>query len=166
MKEQSIVLKQKEIEQKTERIAFEIYENSFEENEIVLIGISGNGFLFAERLARVLGNISDQKIELCEITVNKDKPLDEEIIISVSDEQLTNKTIVLVDDVINSGRTMIYAVKRILKTRLKSLQTAVLVNRTHRKFPVQANFVGLNIATTLKDSIIVELGEQEVAYLA
>lgn len=166
MKEQSIVLNREEITQKTERIAFEIYENSFQEDEIVIIGITGNGFLFAKRLVHVLKKISAQKIQLCEISVDKETPLKTAITISTSDDDLSNKAIILVDDVINSGRTMIYAVKHILNTRLKSLQTAVLVNRTHRKFPVQANFVGLNVSTTLKDTIVVELGDEEVAYLA
>ncbi len=165
MKEHSTVLNKHEITQKTERIAFEIYENTFKETELILIGISGNGFSLAERLHSALSKISDQSITLCEITVNKEAPLDDAIVMSIEDDELNNKTVVLVDDVINSGRTMIYAVKRILRTRLKSLKTAVLVNRTHRRFPIQADFVGLHVSTTLKDTIIVELGKAEVAYL-
>lgn len=165
MVEKSIVLNQQQIKQKIERIAFEILENTFEEEEIFVAGISGNGFLLAERIIAKLNQISDQKVRLFEVTVNKDNPLDHEIKLSIDDIDLSDRTVIIFDDVINSGRTMIHAVRRILDNKLNVLKVATLVNRTHRRYPVKADFVGLNIATTLKDNIIVELGENEIAYL-
>jgi pyrimidine operon attenuation protein/uracil phosphoribosyltransferase len=165
MRDKSIVLTRSQIDQKIDRIAFEIYENSFEENVIYLGGISGNGFLFAERLVAKLSEISDQSVRLFELSIDKDAPLEHEINLSVSNEELQGSTMILVDDVINSGRTMSYAVRKILENKLKVLKIATLVNRTHRRFPVHADFVGLNIATTLKDNIVVQLDGEEVAYL-
>lgn len=165
MKEESIVLNQTQINQKMERIAFQIYENTFEEHSIFVGGISGNGFLLAERIVAKLSGISDQNIRLFEVTVNKENPLDNEIALSIDDSDLSQSTVIIFDDVINSGRTMMYAVRRILNNNLKVLKVATLLNRTHRRYPVQAEFVGLNIATTLRDRIVVELGANEIAFL-
>jgi pyrimidine operon attenuation protein/uracil phosphoribosyltransferase len=166
MKDASIVLNQTQIKQKTERIAFEILENSFEEETIFIAGIAGNGFTLAERIAHHLTTITDQEVRLFAVQVQKDNPLDAPITLSIADEDLTNQMVVIIDDVINSGRTMIHAVRRLLENKINILKVATLVNRTHRRYPVQADFVGLNIATTLKDNIIVELESTEVAYLA
>lgn len=166
MNDKSIVLNQEQIKQKIERIAYEILENTFEEKEIFVGGIAGNGFLLAERIVSKLNEISDQQIKLFEVTVNKDNPNDFPINLSINDQDLSQSTIIIFDDVINSGRTMIHAVKRILDNKISVLKVATLVNRTHRRYPVQADFVGLNMSTTLKDNIIVELGAKEIAYLA
>jgi pyrimidine operon attenuation protein / uracil phosphoribosyltransferase len=166
MNDKSIVLNQEQIKQKIERIAYEILENTFEEKEIFVGGIAGNGFLLAERIVSKLNEISNQQIKLFEVTVNKDNPNDFPINLSIDDQDLSQSTIIIFDDVINSGRTMIHAVKRILDNKISVLKVATLVNRTHRRYPVQADFVGLNMSTTLKDNIIVELGAKEIAYLA
>ncbi|MBD3637637.1 MAG: phosphoribosyltransferase [Crocinitomicaceae bacterium] len=165
MNPSSIVLNKAQIRQKTERIAFEILENTFEEKKVYVAGIEGNGYLFAERLVEQLAQHSDQEIRLFKIMVDKDAPLNKEVTFSIPESELKSATVVLVDDVINSGRTMIYAVKKLLENPLKLLKVATLVNRTHRRFPVQADFVGVNISTTLKDNIIVELDKEEVAYI-
>ena len=166
MNDKSIVLNQEQIKQKIERIAYEILENTFEEKEIFVGGIAGNGFLLAERIVSKLNEISNQQIKLFEVTVNKDNPNDFPINLSIDDQDLSQSTIIIFDDVINSGRTMIHAVKRILDNKISVLKVATLVNRTHRRYPVQADFVGLNMSTTFKDNIIVELGAKEIAYLA
>lgn len=166
MKDASIVLNQAQIRQKTERIAFEILENAFEEETIFIAGISGNGFILAERVAEQLKRITDQDIQLFSVQIQKDNPLDKRISLSIEDNVLTDRMVVIIDDVINSGRTMIHAVRRLLENKINVLKVATLVNRTHRRYPVQADFVGLNISTTLKDNIIVELGDHEQAYLA
>lgn len=165
MVNKSIVLNQQQINQKIARIAFEIFENTFEEKELFVAGISGNGFLLAERIVAKLHEISDQNVRLFEVTVNKDNPLDEIIKLSIDDSDLSQSTVIIFDDVINSGRTMIHAVRRILDNKLSVLKVATLVNRTHRRYPVKADFVGIDIATTLKDHIVVELGANEIAYL-
>ena len=97
--------------------------------------------------------------------MQKDNPLGSPVTLTIDDHTLTGRTVVVIDDVINSGRTMIHAVRRLLENKINALKVATLVNRTHRRFPVQADFVGLNISTTLKDNIVVEFGKNEVAYL-
>lgn len=165
MKSKSIVLNKTQIAQKTERIAFEIVENTFENDVIYIGGIDGFGFSFAERLTESLKKISKQQVRLFKVVVNKENPNASPILISIPENELDNATVILVDDVINSGRTLIYAVKKLLEHNLQTLKIACLVNRTHRRFPVHADFVGLHIATTLKDNIMVSLGDEEMAYL-
>jgi pyrimidine operon attenuation protein / uracil phosphoribosyltransferase len=165
MSSKLIVLNQAQILQKTERIAFEIIENTFEQKKIYLAGIEGNGYLFAERLVEQLSTHSDQEIRLFKIFVDKEAPLNKAITFSIPAEELNGGTVVLVDDVINSGRTMIHAVRTLLENPLELLKVATLVNRTHRRYPVQADFVGVNISTTLQDHIEVELGDNSIAYL-
>ncbi|MCB9223371.1 MAG: phosphoribosyltransferase family protein [Crocinitomicaceae bacterium] len=160
-----VVLNKEQIALKTERIAFEILENTFEEAKIYVGGIEGNGYLFAERIVEELSKNTDQEIRLFKIEINKDAPLQKEICFSIPEDELNDQSVVLVDDVINSGRTMIYAVRTLLGNKLKQLKVATLVNRTHRKFPVQADFVGMNISTTIMDNIQVDLGKEDVAYL-
>lgn len=165
MKVESVVLNQAQIRQKIERIAFEILENTYEQDVIFVAGIAGNGMAFAERIATHLQSITDQRIELFAINIQKDDPLSAPLTLTIDDSILHGKTVVLIDDVINSGRTMIHAVRRLLDNKINALKVATLVNRTHRRFPVQADFVGLNISTTLQDNIVVEFGKDEVAYL-
>jgi pyrimidine operon attenuation protein/uracil phosphoribosyltransferase len=167
--ETTIILNSKQIEQKTERIAYEIYENSFDEDILFIGGIKGNGFEFAERLIEKLIEISRESyskgIRLFEVSVNKSNPLNHSIDLSLADSELENASIILVDDVINSGSTLLHATSRILQQNVKTIKTAILVNRTHRRFPILADYVGLDITTTLQDNIVVEFGDKECAYL-
>lgn len=163
------ILNKGQINQLVERIAFQIYELYFEEPEIFIGGIAGNGFEFAERLSIKVKEIAKNDfkggVHLFKITLEKDKPLASPIQLDISDERLINANIILADDVINSGRTLIHAVGRILNNPVKSIKTAILVNRTHRRFPISADFEGMAISTTLQDNIIVEFGDNECAYL-
>jgi pyrimidine operon attenuation protein/uracil phosphoribosyltransferase len=165
----TIILDSKQIEQKTERIAYEIYENTFDEDILFIGGIKGNGFEFAERLIEKLNKIANgsypKGIRLFEISVNKKSPLSHSIDLSIDNKELENGSIILVDDVINSGSTLIHATSRILQQNVKTIKTAILVNRTHRKYPILADYVGLDVTTTLKDNIFVEFGDKEFAYL-
>ncbi|MCH2235002.1 MAG: phosphoribosyltransferase [Crocinitomicaceae bacterium] len=163
--ENSTVLQNDQILQKTKRIAYQIHENTYNEEEVYIGGIAGTGYILAERIVAHLNALREKDVHLFEIKLNKKHPLGERIQISVDDESLKNNPVIVVDDVINSGKTMIYAVNRILENPVKILKIATLVNRTHRRYPVQADFVGLNIATTLQDNILVELGETNGAYL-
>ncbi|MFK8037834.1 MAG: phosphoribosyltransferase family protein [Crocinitomicaceae bacterium] len=163
------ILNQSQINQMIERIAFQIYENFFEERQLFVGGIAGNGYEFAERLVNQLEKIAQNDfidgIHLFKISVEKDSPLANRISLNIDDNKLKNANIIIADDVINSGRTLIHGVGRILENPIKSIKTAVLVNRTHRRFPIHADFEGMAISTTLQDNIIVEFGKEEYAYL-
>lgn len=162
----SIILNHQQISKKIKRIAYQILEVNSEESEIVLAGIAANGFLFAELLKKELELISKIKIKLCKVSMNKKKPLGT-IETSLSKEEYRNKSLVLVDDVLNSGTTLIYGIKHFLDVPLKQFKTAVLVNRNHKKYPVKADFKGISLATTLQDTITVEFNDNNnMAYLA
>lgn len=157
----NIILNQQEIEYKTRRMAYQIYETFPDETEVVIAGIASNGYVFAQRLATELEKISDIKVTLCEVTINKQQPL-EPIRTSLPAAEYTNKSLVLVDDVLNSGTTLIYGVKHFLNVPLKKFKTAVLVDRNHKQYPVKADFKGLSLSTSMQEHIIVELQGSEI----
>lgn len=165
-KEKSLILKARQIEQKLMRMAHEIHENNYKEKEIVLVGIIGHGSKVADRLAVLLRSITDIKVTLGYIEMSKDKPLSEEIKFSGELKDIKGKSVILVDDVLNSGRTLIYAAKHLLNTEPKILATATLIERSHRKFPIHADFVGLTLSTNMKEHVAVEMEEgKEAVYL-
>src|SRR5690606_29585357 len=124
----NIILNHDEINHKIRRIAFQIYESNVNEKEVVLAGIESNGYIFAKKLKSVLEKISDINVILCKVTIDKKNPW-LEIKTSLSMDDYLNKSLVLVDDVLNSGTTLIYGVKHFLNVPLKQFKTAVLVNR-------------------------------------
>jgi len=165
---QTLILTGKQIEQKINRIAYEIYENNHTEKEIIIAGIVPNGYILAKRIATVLQKISSIKIILTEVSVDKEHPATQEIKIALSDKELKNKVIVLVDDVLNSGKTMIFGAKPFLTSSVKRLTTVVLVDRGHNRYPIKADFVGLSLSTTLQEHITVILNKkgEEAVYLS
>ena len=161
----NIILDNTEIYQKIKRIAYQIYESNSNEKEIVIAGIAENGYIFAEKLAKVVSEISSIKVILCKVMINKKNPL-EEIKTSLEQNEYKNKSLVLVDDVLNSGTTLIYGIKHFLDVPLKRFKTAVLVNRNHKKYPVKADFKGISLSTSIQEHVVVEFNKNEtIAYL-
>ncbi|MEO6347280.1 MAG: phosphoribosyltransferase family protein [Aquaticitalea sp.] len=160
-----IILSHNEINHKIKRIAYQIYESNVEETEVILAGIDSNGYILAKKLKANLDKISDIKSILCKVVVDKKNPLSD-ITTSIKSEDYSNKSIVLIDDVLNSGSTLIYGVKHFLEVPLKQFKTAVLVNRNHKKFPVKADFKGISLSTSLNEHVEVILeGTEFEAYL-
>jgi pyrimidine operon attenuation protein / uracil phosphoribosyltransferase len=159
---QNIILTHEEIENKIRRIAFQIYETFVDENEIVIAGIASNGYLFAEKLSDYIKKIADIKIILCEVKIDKTNPF-KPVITSISQEEYKNKGLILVDDVLNSGTTLVYGVKHFLDVPLKKFKTAVLVDRNHKKYPVKADFKGISLSTSLKEHVQVVF-EKDTSY--
>jgi pyrimidine operon attenuation protein / uracil phosphoribosyltransferase len=164
----TLILNSKQIEQKINRIAYEIFENNYDEKEIVIAGIAANGYLLARRIADVLEKISKIKTQLIEISLDKENPFDSDIKLKLSDKELKNKVVILVDDVLNSGKTLIFGAKLFLNSPLKRLTTAILVDRGHNRYPIKADVVGLSLSTTLQEHITVELNKKgkEAVYLS
>ena len=156
----NIILTQQEIDHKTRRIAYQIYETFPDDTEVVLAGIASNGYLFAQKLAAEVEKISDIKVTLCEVRINKQHPL-EPVQTSLKAEEYANKSLVLIDDVLNSGTTLIYGVRHFLDVPLKKFKTAVLVDRNHKQYPVKADFKGLSLSTSLRENVQVVLDEKE-----
>ncbi len=154
----NIILTSQEIEHKIKRIAYQIYETFVDEEEVVIAGIASNGFIFAKKIAEDLNAISTLKVSLCEVRINKQKP-ESAVTTSLSEEEYTNKGLVLVDDVLNSGTTLIYAVRHFLDVPLKKFKTAVLVDRNHKKYPVKADFKGISLSTSSLEHVQVDFDE-------
>ncbi|MFV8269723.1 phosphoribosyltransferase domain-containing protein [Flavobacterium sp. GT2N3] len=159
----NIILTNQEIEHKIKRIAYQIYETFVDEEEIVIAGIATNGFTFAKKIAVALETISSLKVSLCEVRINKQNP-ELPIYTSLSKEQYGNKGLVLVDDVLNSGTTLIYAVRHFIAVPLKKFKTAVLVDRNHKKYPVKADFKGISLSTSLLEHVQVVFDENNDNY--
>ena len=163
---QNIILTNEEITHKTKRIAYQIYETFNGESEVILAGIATNGYIFAQKIAIELATISDLKVTLCEVKINKLNPKDV-VTTSIPKEQYENKGLVLIDDVLNSGTTLIYGVKHFLEVSLSKFKTAVLVDRNHKKYPVKADFKGISLSTSLQEHIQVVFEEDNsYAYLS
>jgi len=161
----NIILNQLQISQKIRRIAYQIYETNSSEKEVILAGIVGNGYIFAEKLEEVLRQISSLKITVCKVSMDKKNPL-KPVKTSISAADYKNKSLILVDDVLNSGTTLIYGIKHFLDVPLKKFKTAVLVNRNHKKYPVKADFKGISLSTSVKEHIQVEFSKNKtIAYL-
>ena len=144
---------------KLERMAYEIVENNIDEKEIILAGIRVSGSVVAKNIQTLLGRISDFKTDL--ITIELDKKHPSEVTLS-KDLDFTDKVIIVIDDVANSGKTMLYAMKPFLKFQPKKIQTLALVERTHKAFPINTDFSGLSVATTLQEHIFVEVENDSV----
>lgn len=152
----NVILNHNEINHKIRRIAFQIYESNVNEKEVILAGIDSNGYILAKKLKTVLQKISDINPVLCKVIIDKKNP-GKEIKTSISAVEYRNKSLVLVDDVLNSGTTLIYGVKHFLDVPLKQFKTAVLVNRNHKKYPVKADFKGISLSTSLHEHVEVFL---------
>lgn len=147
------ILSPEEVNRKIERMAYQIWEKNFDESALVFVGIRENGLHFARALAEALKAISGIQIEVFGLKINKNNPLDQEIETDITEHLWKETNILIVDDVQNSGKTMIYALRHFLSYHLKSLQCAVLVDRSHNRFPVKADYIGLSLSTTLQEHV-------------
>jgi pyrimidine operon attenuation protein/uracil phosphoribosyltransferase len=163
----NIILTNQEIEHKITRIAYQIYETFVDEEEVVLAGLASNGYIFAEKIAAQLGNISNLKVVLCEVYIDKLNP-QAAITTSIDKIIYKDKGLILIDDVLNSGTTLIYAVRHFLEVPLKKFKTAVLVDRNHKKYPVKADFKGISLSTSLLEhvQVVFEDNNNSYAYLS
>ena len=144
---------------KLKRIALEVAERNFNEKELLLIGIKENGIVIAQIISKLKKAVFTGSITVVALSMNKKKPTS---ITIEKDIDVDGKTILLIDDVANSGRTMLYALKPLLEKHPKKIQTLALVERTHKNFPVDLDYIGLSISTTLNEHITIEVGKDKV----
>ena len=157
---QNLILDAGQIQKKITRIAYEICEEHAGEKEIILAGIAPGGYLLAEKIEKALKKISELKISLLKVEIDKKKPIHSATIELDAKQSLADKTIVLVDDVLNTGKILAYSMNAFLQHPIKCLHIAVLVDRNHTIFPVKSDYTGLSIATTMQDHIEVDLTEK------
>jgi pyrimidine operon attenuation protein/uracil phosphoribosyltransferase len=165
---QLLILDKTQIQQKINRIAYQLLEDNLEEEEIVLAGIWDRGYKLAIRLKAVLEEISDLQVTLLRVDLERQSSK----LVSRTDldeERWRNKVIILVDDVLNSGKTLAYGLGVFLNTPHKKIRTVVLVDRSHKIFPIATDFVGLQMATVLKEHVDVVMdvpGVEDSVYLS
>ena len=155
------ILDYQSIKKKIRRICLQIIESNIEQDEIIIAGIDVNGFIIAKKISQEIRKISDINIKLCNVKIDKKNPLND-ISTSLNFEEYQNKYIVVIDDVLNSGATLMYSVKYFLNTKIKSLKTAVLVDRNHKKYPIKADFKGLSLSTSIQSKVEVVIDEKKI----
>lgn len=155
-KTKTLVLNDRQIRQKITRMAYEIYERNLHEETLVFAGITGMGHLLALSLSSTLESISPIKAEVIEIILDKSNVEKSEIRLSKS-PSAESHCVIIVDDVLNTGKTLVYALQPFLNSAVKKIEVAVLVNRSHKLFPVTPDYTGLELATTLSEHITVDL---------
>lgn len=169
MKQQTIdkgqVLDKTQVEQKIKRIAYEVYENNFKEKSLVVVGIDGQGYLLAQLIAKELESISPIEVHLAKVTFDKLAPQQSEVKVDCEEKEFRKKCIVLVDDVLNTGKTVAFGMKPFLSVEVRKIEVAVLVNRSHTLFPILPTYTGFELSTTLNERVEVVLGKKAAVYL-
>lgn len=152
--EHTVILTKTQIAHKIKRIAYQIYEANVSEETIIIAGIKDNGYVLAKKIKTVVEKISPLKVVLCEVIIDKRQPT-KQVITSLNIEEYTQKSIVLVDDVLHSGTTLIYGVKHFLEVPLKQIKTVVLVDRNHKKYPIKVDYKGISLSTSINENVAV-----------
>jgi len=157
--QKNCILSAETIKRKLKRMALEIAEQNADEKELIIAGINGNGEVLASKLVQELQQVVSSRIEAVTIQLNKKQPLDAVLSASID---VNDKVVIIVDDVSNTGKTLLYGLKPFIANLPKKIQTAVLVERSHKLFAVQPDYVGLSVATTLQEHITVETEGNEI----
>lgn len=153
----AVVLNHQQIKDRVRRMAWQIYESHQKDSEITLAGIIGNGFLLAKMLQEELEKISSIQISLHKIIIDKKQPLKSQPLLEPNPDNLDGKSILVIDDVLNTGSTLIYGVKHFLEFKVRQIKTIVLVDRNHKNFPVKADIKGLSLSTSLMEHVEVQI---------
>lgn len=163
---ENLILDERKVRQIIKRFAFEIYENNFKEKEVVLVGVFEKGYEMAKLIKKELEQIAKEvTITLVKLDVDKENPLASEVQLDRELKLLNKKSVLLVDDVLNSGRTMAHCLSALLDVDLKKIETVVLVDRSHKRYPLYANYKGYELSTTIDEHVEVRLGKDFGVYL-
>lgn len=161
MSDRSLILNSDDIKKKLTRIAYEIAERNYDERELLLLGVGKNGLKIATQLADTLKDILLLKVKVGDIKINKKNPVQEDVVINFDHESITGKVVIIVDDVANTGRTLLYAMKPLLAFLPKKVQIAVIVDRQHKNFPISPDYVGISLSTNMQEHVEVEVAGKE-----
>ena len=163
--EKNLILDASQVKQKIRRMAYEIYEHNFKEKGLVIAGIDGQGYVLAQHLVKELESISPLTAKLVKVSLDKSAPQQTEVTLDCEVKHVQKKCVILVDDVLNTGRTFAYGLKPFLDVEVKKIEIAVLVNRSHTLFPVYPQYTGYELSTTIRDHVEVNLGKETSVYL-
>lgn len=158
---ENLIFDEKKIQYCTKRIAYQIFESNINNKEIFLLGIADNGFVFAKEIEKNLSKITQIKITTLKLEVDKNKP-GNKIFLDFKVKNLENKSVVVVDDVLNTGLVLAHALKFLLTVYIKQIKIAVLVNREHNKFPIKADFKGISLSTSVNETVKVNLNGKQI----
>ena len=161
----AVILDEISIDRKIKRLSYDIFERNFNNNKLLLVGVKKNGFVLAKLIKKELSKICKIKINVTQVLVDKHKPFNECVIYNNSLENHRNTPIIVIDDVCSSGKTMIYVVSSLISNYSNKISTLVLVDRKHHNYPIKTDYVGIEVSTTLRQFIEVELEANKVAYL-
>lgn len=159
------VLEAPQIDQKINRMAYQVYERHYAGPGLVVAGICGQGFVLAKRIAAVLSEISALEADVLEVVINKEAPEALPVELRPGHCKFRKRPVILVDDVLNTGKTLVYALQPFLHAGVSRIEIAVLVNRNHSRFPVFPQYIGYDLATTLNDHVRVVLGKDAAVFL-
>ena len=159
------ILTSEAVFQKIKRMSYEVLENNLEEPQIILAGVFDKGYFIAEQMQKELALICEKSVRLVKINIDKAKPHTSKIEIDVDGAIMGGQTIILVDDVLNSGRTTSYSLSYLLQYNAKKIEIAALVNRSHKAFPVTPSYKGYEISTMIDEYIEVRVKEEAGVYL-
>lgn len=162
--EATLILSEEDIKIKTKRISLQILETCLDEKTIIIAGIERNGAVFAELIADEIKKLTKQNTVLAHVKINKKNPL-QSVAVSIDSSEYKDKSVILVDDVLNTGSTLMFAAKHFLDVPLKQFKTAVLVDRNHKKYPIKADFKGISLSTSLNERVEVNFNKPARAEL-
>jgi len=148
-----IILNQDQINKKIQRMAMEIYEKHSERDKVYFLGINQKGYFLANQIRSELEKLSPLKTDLSRLTISPSDPLSTEVSLEIQASALKKQAVIIVDDVMNSGRTLFYSFKGMANALPASVEVCVLVLRMHKSFPVHVDYYGLRLATTIKQDI-------------
>lgn len=156
----TLVLQHSQIKARITRIAWQIFEEYQNQEQVIIAGIANSGYALASLIYEEYTAIADVPAELIKVSLHKENPLEHPVEVYPADFCLEHKNVVLVDDVLHSGKTLIYGVKYLLEQNIHALTTAVLVDRNHKRYPVKVDFKGLSLSTSLKDHVKVHIQQE------
>ena len=150
----NVILNSNQIGQKIKRLSYELYENNLEEKKVILFGLNSNGNILSNRIKKNLDNLFSVNIESynLKIDVNNSK-LNK---LDLERDSLNGKVVIIVDDVLNSGKTIAYSINLILPFYPKKIEVAVLVDRSHKNFPILAKYSGVKLNTTINEHVKID----------
>ena len=155
----NIILNSNQISQKIKRLSYELYENNLEEKKVVLFGINSNGNILSSRIKKNLDNLFPADIESYKLKIDVDNSKSNKL--DLTRDSLNEKVVIIVDDVLNSGKTIAYSINLILPFYPKKIEVAVLVDRSHKKFPILAKYSGVKLNTTINEHVKIDLKKNE-----